>query len=661
MKKAKTWTIDLADRKFSLETGKLAGQANGAVMVKSGDTRVLVTATMSEPREGINYLPLMVNYEERVYSIGKIPGSITRREGRPRDVATLAARLIDRPLRPLFPQKMRHDIQVICTVLSVDNDCEPEIAAMNGASAALTISDIPFDGPIAGVKVGYNGDEYQINPTEEEQQESVLDLTVAGNKEAVMMVEASANEVSEEIMIKAIELAHKEIRKIVMLQEQMAAEVGKEKYVFEESEINSSQEEKVIEFASEKLKSAIQTADKAKREEEIEKVKTETIEHVQEKLEIEKEDIAEILDNLNKKLVRKLITEDGIRPDGRKYDEIRPIWTEVSALPRTHGSGIFTRGQTQVMSVATLGASSDEQILFGLGEEETKRYMHHYNFPPYSVGETNPLRSPGRREIGHGALGERALRPMIPEESDFPYTIRVVSEVLESNGSSSQASICGSSLALMDAGVPIKKPVAGIAMGLIKEGNNIAILSDIQGMEDHYGDMDFKVAGTNDGITALQMDIKISGISREIFKKALLRGKEGRLYILNKMNETISEPRKELSPYAPLMLSMQIDPDKIRHVIGPGGKMINKIIDKTGAKIDIDDDGSIYILSEDQEGGEEAKKMIEDLTRDVVVGEIYQGTVKRIVNFGAFVEILPGKEGLVHISQIADYHVNEVE
>lgn len=661
MKKGKTWSIDLADREFIMETGNLAQQANGSVMVSYGDTRILVTATMSEPREGIDYLPLMVNYEERVYSIGKIPGSITRREGRPRDVATLAARLIDRPLRPLFPQQMRHDIQVICTVLSVDNDCEPDIAAMNGASAALAISDIPFDGPIAGAKVGYIDGEFISNPSEEEREESDLDLTVAGNKEAVMMVEAGANEVSEDIMIEAIELAHEKIKKIIELQEQMVAEVGKNKYDFQPPEIDSELKKDVKDYATDKLMNAIQSENKAEREENIEQVKAETIEHFQETLDTEEGTISEILDNLNKKLIRKLITEKGIRPDGRDFDEIRPIWTDVSVLPRTHGSGIFTRGQTQVMSVATLGASSDEQVLFGLGEEETKRYMHHYNFPPYSVGETNPLRSPGRREIGHGALGERALKPMIPEEKDFPYTIRVVSEVLESNGSTSQASICGSSLALMDAGVPIKKPVAGIAMGLIKEGDDITILSDIQGMEDHYGDMDFKVAGTRDGITALQMDIKISGISRKVLQKALQRGKQGRLHILDKMEETITEPRKELSPYAPLMLTMQIDPDKIRHVIGPGGKMINKIIDKTGAKIDIDDDGSIYILSEDQEGGEKAREMIENLTRDVVVGDIYQGTVKRIVNFGAFVEILPGKEGLVHISQIADYHVNEVE
>ncbi|MFW6238097.1 MAG: polyribonucleotide nucleotidyltransferase, partial [Halanaerobiales bacterium] len=532
---------------------------------------------------------------------------------------------------------------------------------MNGASAALAISDIPFDGPIAGAKVGYIDGEFISNPSEEEREESDLDLTVAGNKEAVMMVEAGANEVSEDIMIEAIELAHEKIKKIIELQEQMVAEVGKNKYDFQPPEIDSELKKDVKDYATDKLMNAIQSENKAEREENIEQVKAETIEHFQETLDTEEGTISEILDNLNKKLIRKLITEKGIRPDGRDFDEIRPIWTDVSVLPRTHGSGIFTRGQTQVMSVATLGASSDEQVLFGLGEEETKRYMHHYNFPPYSVGETNPLRSPGRREIGHGALGERALKPMIPEEKDFPYTIRVVSEVLESNGSTSQASICGSSLALMDAGVPIKKPVAGIAMGLIKEGDDITILSDIQGMEDHYGDMDFKVAGTRDGITALQMDIKISGISRKVLQKALQRGKQGRLHILDKMEETITEPRKELSPYAPLMLTMQIDPDKIRHVIGPGGKMINKIIDKTGAKIDIDDDGSIYILSEDQEGGEKAREMIENLTRDVVVGDIYQGTVKRIVNFGAFVEILPGKEGLVHISQIADYHVNEVE
>src|SRR6056297_194407 len=663
----KNWNYDLAGREFTFETGKLAKQANGSVMVRYGDSVVLVTATMSKPREGIDYLPLMVNYEERVYAIGKIPGSITRREGRPRDSATLNARLIDRPLRPLFPEGFRHDIQVIATVLSVDDDCEPDILAMNGASAALTLSDIPFAGPIAGVKVGLVDGELVINPKEEEQENSDLELTIAGTDDAVLMVEAGANEVSEEKMVEAIELAHKEIKKLVKLQKQMREEAGKEKYNFQKEELDQSIYTEVKNYAKDKMDKAVRTKDKKTRENNVDSVKEETKEYFEEKYKDNNElenilsHVSRSLEKILKNSIRSLIVNENIRPDGRKTDEIRPIWCEVGILPRAHGTGVFTRGQTQAMSVATLGASSDEQVLFGLGEEETKRYMHHYNFPPYSVGETNPLRSPGRREIGHGTLGEEALRPMLPSEKDFPYTLRVVSEVLESNGSTSQASICGSSLALMDAGVPLKKSVAGIAMGLLKENDEIRILSDIQGLEDHYGDMDFKVAGTKDGITALQMDIKIKGISVDIMKKALAQAKEGRLHILSKMNEVLAEPRTELSEYAPSMISMKIDPDKIGSVIGPGGKTINKIIDETDAKIDIEDDGSINILADDQENGEKAREMIEELTKDVEVGEIYEGKVKRVVNFGAFVEILPGKEGLVHISELADYHVKKVE
>jgi len=660
------WKFDLSGKKMSFETGKLAKQANGSVVVKYGDSVVLVTATMSEPREGIDYFPLMVNYEERVYAIGKIPGSITRREGRPRDNATLTARLIDRSLRPLFPKGFRLDVQVIATVLSVDNDCEPDILALNAASVALSISDIPFDGPIAGVKVGLVDDELIINPDEEQREKSKLDLIVAGTEEAVLMVEAGAEMVSEETMLDAIDLAHKEIIKIVQEQKKMVKDIGKEKYKFEPEIISEELEKEVREYIIDDLNKALQTFEKQERNNKVDETKDKTIEYFKEylsddpKVEKKIKQIKNLIDIISKELVRKLITEKGIRPDNRKTDEIRPVSSEVSVLPRTHGSGIFTRGQTQALSVATLGASSDEQILFGLGEEEKKRYMHHYNFPPYSVGETRPIRSPGRREIGHGALGERALRAVIPEQSDFPYTIRVVSEVLESNGSSSQASICGSTLALMDAGVPIKEPVAGIAMGLIKQGDKITILSDIQGIEDFYGDMDFKVAGTENGITALQMDMKIKGISIEIMRKALKQAKEGRLYILNKMLEVIDKPREELSPYAPLMITLTIDPEKIRFVIGPGGKTINKIIEETDAKIDIDDDGTVFILAEDKEKGNKAKKMIEDLTKDVEVGELYEGTVKKILNFGAFVEFLPGKEGLIHISKIADYHVKEV-
>lgn len=663
----KSWEIELSGRQFSIETGKLAKQANGSVLVKYGDTTVLVTVAMSEPRKGVDFFPLMVNYEERVYAIGKIPGSIKRREGMPRDLATLAARLIDRPLRPLFPKGMKNDIQVICTVLSVDNDCEPDIIAMTGASAALMISDIPFAGPMAGVKIGLVDDELVINPNEEQRANSKLDLIVAGSKDGVMMVEAGANEVSEETMLEAIELADQEIRKLVAFQKQIVEESGKEKIEFNVIEPDSDLEEDVRNYITEDLKDAIRTFDKLSRNSKVDSAKDDAIEHFKEIFadDEEKDDklklVSKLLDQISKELLRKMVTEDRVRPDGRAPEEIRPIWCEVGLIPRVHGSGVFTRGQTQAMSIVTLGSTSDEQRLFGLGEDETKRYMHHYNFPPYSVGETRPLRSPGRREIGHGALGERALLPMIPSQVDFPYTLRVVSEVLESNGSSSQASICGSTLALMDAGVPIKKPVAGIAMGLMKEGDNVTILSDIQGMEDFNGDMDFKVAGTADGITAIQMDIKIKGISKEILVKALEQARQGRLHILDEMLKVIDKPRPELSPYAPLMSTMKIDPEKIRFVIGPGGKMINKIIDETGVSIDIDDDGTVFIMSDNQESGKAAEKMIDDLTKDVVVGEIYEATVKKIMNFGAFVEFLPGKEGLVHISQLADHHVKSVE
>ncbi|MGB4373214.1 MAG: polyribonucleotide nucleotidyltransferase [Halanaerobiales bacterium] len=663
----KSWEIEVAGRPFKVETGKLAKQTNAAVVMRYGDTTVLVTAAMSDPREGIDFFPLMVNYEEREYAIGKIPGSITRREGKPRDGATLAARLIDRPLRPLFPEGFRNDVQIICTVLSVDSDCEPDVLAMNGASAALMLSDIPFAGPVAAVKVGLVDGELILNPGEEDREKSLMDLVVAGSKDAVLMVEAGANEVPEETMIEAIEFAHEEIKKLVAFQEEIAAEAGKEKAEYELLETDAELEAEVREYATAKLDEALRTFEKVSRNTKVDAVKDETREYFAEKYnEDEDKDekvkqVGRILDDITKELVRKMITEEGVRPDGRTPEEIRPIWCEVGVIPRVHGSGVFTRGQTQVMSIVTLGAISDEQILFGLGEDETKRYMHHYNFPPFCVGETGPLRSPGRREIGHGALGERALLPMIPPQEEFPYTIRVVSEVLESNGSSSQASICGSTLALMDAGVQIKAPVAGIAMGLIKEEDKVSILSDIQGLEDFYGDMDFKVAGTEKGITAIQMDIKIGGISKDILTRALEQARVGRLYILEQMLKVIDKPRPELSPNAPLMSTMKIDPDKIRFVIGPGGKTINGIIDQTGVTIDIDDDGTVFIMADSREAGEKAQKMIYDLTRDVVVGEIYEGVVKRIMNFGAFVEFLPGKEGLVHISQLADHHVNKVE
>src|SRR6056297_511096 len=664
----KNWKFDFAGSEMEIETGKLAKQANGSVTVKYGDSMVLVTATMSSPREGINYLPLMVNYEERVYAIGNIPGSVNRREGRPRDFATLSARLIDRPLRPLFPAGMRHDIQVIATILSLDKDHEPDIAAMNGASAALCLSDIPFDGPIGGVKVGLVEGELVLNPNEEERGKSEFDLTVAGTEDEVLMVEAGADEVDEEVILDAIDFAHEEIKKIVKEQIKMREEAGDKKADIQlVNDVEDSVEGLINKFAEDKLKDAVDTIEKQKRADAIDQLKEETKDHLSNNLEnyLEEEEkynkmVDTVFDKLTKKCVREMILREKRRPDGRQYDEVRTIWCEVGNLPRTHGSAIFTRGETQALSVVTLGASSDQKTIFGLGEDSTKRFMHHYNFPPFSVGETNPLRSPGRREIGHGHLGERALEPMIPSKEEFPYTIRVVSEVLESNGSSSQASICGSTLSLMDAGVKIKNPVSGIAMGLIKEGEDYAILSDIQGMEDHYGDMDFKVAGTENGITALQMDIKASGLSKDLLRTALKKAKQGRLFILDRMLEVLAEPRPELSKNAPLIMTMQINPEKIRYVIGPGGKMINKIIDETDASIDIEDDGTIFILADDQKSGQRAKEMIEDLTREVEVGEVYNGKVVKLMNFGAFVEILPGKEGLVHISKIADRHIDKV-
>ena len=658
----KQFQYELAGRNLSVTIGKVAEQAGGACLLQYGDTVVLVTATASkEPREGIDFFPLSVDYEEKLYSVGKIPGGFIKREGRPSDRAILTSRLIDRPIRPLFPEGYRNDVQVIATVLSVDQDYTPDIVGMIGSSIALSISDIPFNGPTASVLVGLIDGKFIINPTAEERDKSDIHLVVSGTKDAVMMVEAGANELPEETMLEGILFAHAEIREICKFIENIQAEVGKEKQEYLVFKPDSQIEGEVRKFASAKLVDAIQTFEKQEREENIERVRQETIDNFIEKYPENSKDINEVLDDITKEEVRRLILEEGIRPDNRKATEIRPITCEVGLLPRTHGSGLFKRGQTQVLTVATLGASSDVQIIDGIGEEESKRYMHHYNFPPYSVGDTRMLRGPGRREVGHGALAERALEPVIPTEEEFPYTIRLVSEVLSSNGSSSQASVCGSTLALLDAGVPIKAPVAGIAMGLIKTEDKIAILSDIQGLEDHLGDMDFKVAGTEKGITAIQMDIKISGIDRTILEEALERAREGRLYILNKMNETISSPRKELSPYAPRIFTMQVHPDKIRDIIGPGGKMINKIIDETGVKIDIDDDGKVFIAAEEAEGGEKAMELIHKVTKDVEVGEIYMGKVVRIVPFGAFVEILNGKEGLVHISNIAHERIKKVE
>lgn len=653
---------NLAGDELIVTIGKVAEQANGACILRYGDTVVLVTACASkEPREGIDFFPLSVDFEEKLYAAGKIPGGFIKREGKPSDKAILTARLIDRPLRPLFPDGYRNDVQIIVTVLSVDQDHTPDILGMIGSSIALSISDIPFQGPTGAVSVGLIDGEFIINPNSKQREISDLSLTVAGTKDAIMMVEAGANEISEKTMLDAIMYAHEEIKKLCAFIEEIQAEVGKEKQEYVLFQPDEEIAKEVEEYAKDKMIEAIRTVDKTEREENIDRVVEETVEYFVEKYPDNEKDVREVLDNILKAEVRRLILEEEIRPDNRKIDEIRPISSEVGLLPRTHGSGLFTRGQTQVLTVATLGASSDVQIIDGIGEEESKRYMHHYNFPPFSVGETRVIRGPGRREIGHGALAERALEPVIPPVEEFPYTIRLVSEVLSSNGSTSQASVCGSTLALLDAGVPIKKPVAGIAMGLVKSEDKTVILTDIQGLEDHLGDMDFKVAGTRDGITAIQMDIKISGIDRDILENALERARQGRLFILDKMSETISKPREQLSPYAPRMFQMQVDPDKIRDIIGPGGKMINKIIDETDVKIDIDDNGKVLIAASNKENGEKAMELINNIVKDIEVGDIYTGKVVRIVSFGAFVELINGKEGLLHISNIAHERIDKVE
>ncbi|MGG1520163.1 polyribonucleotide nucleotidyltransferase [Paenibacillus oryzisoli] len=656
--------MELGGKPFILETGRLAKQANAAVTVRYGDTVVLSTVTASSGPKDLDFFPLTVNYEERLYSVGKIPGGFIKREGRPSEKAILASRLTDRPIRPLFPEGFRNDVQIVSIVMSVDQECPPEIAAMIGTSAALAISDVPFNGPVGGVIVGRVDGEFVINPTGEVAEKSDLHLTVAGTKDAIMMVEAGANEVSEEVVLESIMFGHDVIRQIVALIEELVVEAGKPKMEVTLHAVNEEVNQAVRAFAQARLIDAIKISEKHARQEAIDVVNAEAVEHFTALYAETPEllgDVKETLYDIVKEEVRRLITHDKVRPDGRKLEEIRPIECDIDLLPRTHGSGLFTRGQTQALSICTLGALGDVQILDGLDLTETKRFMHHYNFPPFSVGEARPLRPPGRREIGHGALGERALEPIIPNETSFPYTIRLVSEVLESNGSTSQASICASTLALMDAGVPIKAPVAGIAMGLIKDGDHFSILSDIQGMEDHLGDMDFKVAGTAQGITALQMDIKIDGINRSILQQSLEQAKEGRLYILNKMLSRITEPKTSLSPYAPKIITMNINPDKIRDVIGAGGKIINKIIEETGVKIDIEQDGRVFIASSNQEMNEKARSIIEGIVREVVVGETYLGTVKRIEKFGAFVEILPGKEGLVHISQISTERVAKVE
>ncbi|MCM3123263.1 polyribonucleotide nucleotidyltransferase [Mesobacillus sp. AQ2] len=658
-----SFSFDWAGRKLTVEIGQLAKQASGAVLVRYGDTAVLSTATASKEPKNLDFFPLTVNYEERLYAVGKIPGGFIKREGRPSEKAILASRLIDRPIRPLFPDGFRNDVQVISIVMSVDQDCSSEMAAMFGSSLALSVSDIPFGGPIAGVTVGRIDGKFVINPSVEETEKSDMHLVVAGTMDAINMVEAGAEEVPEEVMLEAIMFGHDEIKRLIAFQQEIVAQVGKEKREIKLFELDKELEAEVRGICEQDMVAAIQVQEKHAREDAIKEVKNAVVARYEEQ---EADDdklkqVKQILDKIVKGEVRRLITEEKVRPDGRGVDEIRPLSSEVGMLPRTHGSGLFTRGQTQALSICTLGAMGDVQILDGLGIEEEKRFMHHYNFPLFSVGETGPIRGPGRREIGHGALGERALEPIIPNEKDFPYTIRLVSEVLESNGSTSQASICASTLAMMDAGVPIKAPVAGIAMGLIKSGEHYSILTDIQGMEDHLGDMDFKVAGTSKGVTALQMDIKIEGLSREILEEALQQAQKGRMQILESMMATINEPRGNLSKYAPKIITMSINPDKIRDVIGPSGKQINKIIEETGVKIDIEQDGTVFIASVDEEMNQKAKKIIEDIVREVEVGQMYLGKVRRIEKFGAFVEIFPGKDGLVHISELAEERVGKVE
>lgn len=657
------FSIDWAGRTLTVEIGQLAKQANGAVLVRYGDTAVLSTATASKEPKSVDFFPLTVNYEERLYAVGKIPGGFIKREGRPSEKAILASRLIDRPIRPLFADGFRNEVQVVSIVMSVDQNCSSEMGAMFGSSLALTISDIPFEGPIAGVVVGRIDGEFVINPNVEQMEKSDINLIVAGTKDAINMVEAGADEVPEDIMLEAIMFGHEEIKRLIAFQKEIAEKVGKQKLEISLYEIDAELERDVRNAAEADLLNAIQVQEKHAREDAINEVKKAVLAKYEEN-EAEQDvlkQVKEILSKLVKEEVRRLITEEKVRPDGRKIDEIRPLSSSTGILSRTHGSGLFTRGQTQALSICTLGALGDVQILDGLGIEESKRFMHHYNFPQFSVGETGPMRGPGRREIGHGALGERALEPIIPSEKNFPYTIRLVSEVLESNGSTSQASICASTLAMMDAGVPIKAPVAGIAMGLVKSGEHYSVLTDIQGMEDHLGDMDFKVAGTAKGVTALQMDIKIDGLSREILEEALQQAKKGRMEILESMMATISEPRGELSQYAPKILIMNINPDKIRDVIGPSGKQINKIIEETGVKIDIEQDGTVFISSINEEMNQKAKKIIEDIVREVEVGQMYLGKVKRIEKFGAFVELFTGKDGLVHISELAEERVGKVE
>ena len=656
--------MDYAGRTLTVETGKYAQQAGGTCLMRCGDTAVLVTATAAKtPRDGIDFFPLSVEFEEKMYSVGKIPGGFIKREGRPSEKAILTSRLIDRPIRPLFPKGYYNDVQVVCTVMSVDQDIIPGPLGMIGSSVALSISDIPFMGPTGSVTVGLVDGEFVLNPDAAQREKSLLDLTVSGTKDAVMMVEAGANEISEEQMLNAILLAHEEIKRVVAFIENIVSEVGKPKAEPKLIKVDAELEEKVRAYATEKVAYSIDTIERKVREERTEEMTADVLAHFAEEYPGMEADIESVLYSLRKELVRDRIINKGIRPDGRAQDEIRPIWCEVGVFARTHGSAVFTRGETQALTMTTLGSVSEAQRLDGLSDLEFKRYMHHYNMPPYSTGEARPMRSTSRRETGHGALAERALIPVLPSEEEFPYAIRTVSECISSNGSTSQASICGSTLSLMDAGVPLKAPVAGVAMGLIKddETGNLAILTDIQGLEDFFGDMDFKVAGTRKGITAIQMDIKIKGINKEILTRALAQANKGRMFILDKMEAVLAEPRPNLSKYAPRIYQFTIDPEKIREVIGSGGKVINKIIADTGVKIDLEDDGRVFILSADEEAADKARAAIDAIVKDVEVGNVYLGKVVRIMNFGAFVELAPGKDGLVHISKLANEHVKKVE
>ncbi|MEW6377685.1 MAG: polyribonucleotide nucleotidyltransferase [Thermodesulfobacteriota bacterium] len=653
--------IDLGGRPFSIETGKVAKQANGSVLVRYGETVVLITAVTSDKkREGIDFIPLTVNYQEMTYAAGRIPGGFFKREGRPSDHETLISRFIDRPLRPLFPKGFQNEIQIIATVLSADQDNDPSILGMIGASAALSLSDIPFDGPIAGAKVGRIDGEYILNPTHEELELSDIDLFVAGSEDAIIMVEGSAKEVREGEILEAILFGHQSLKPVIELQKQMKLASGAMPREFDIQKPEESIYKKVKAFAQEALIESFRIREKTKRRDRLEEILQMNFQELGAEDEASQKMVKVALEEINRKLVRRLILDQKERIDGRGLAEIRPISCEVGILPRTHGSALFTRGETQVLAVVTFGTSEDEQKINSLTGETYKSFMLHYNFPPFCVGEVSPLRSPGRREIGHGALAERAILPVLPSNDKFPYTIRIVSEVLESNGSSSMATVCGASLSLMDAGVPIKAPVAGIAMGLILEEDEVAVLSDILGDEDHFGDMDFKVAGTSEGVTAIQMDIKIRGVSKEVMSRVLDQAREGRLHILGKMRETISEPRKDLSRHAPRIVTLQVKQEKIRDIIGPGGKNIRSIVDQTGVKVDVEDSGTVKLASPNYEAIEKAISMIKTLTQEVEVGGLYMGKVVRILNFGAIVELFPGTDGLIHISQLAESHVKEV-